>query len=155
MLALTETYVLILVMTINLKNEDSVNMGMSDISKNRRDELNLTLLDITKKVGISEATVQRYESGQIRNIRQDKIDKLAAALQLTPAQLFGWEDVQSEEAKNKGTSAPDFDSKETKSHSDDPDQIISLLEKLAALHDKGILTDEEYIGKKRELLERL
>ena len=130
-------------------------MSMSDIIQKRRDELNLTLLDIAKKVGISEATVQRYESGQIKNIRQDKIGKLAAALQLTPAQLFGWEDVQSEETKNKGTSMPDSDSKETKSRSDDPDLIISVLEKLAALHDKGILTDEEYIGKKRDLLDRL
>jgi HTH-type transcriptional regulator, cell division transcriptional repressor len=130
-------------------------MGMSDIIKKRRDELNLTLLDIAKKVGISEATVQRYESGQIKNIRQDKIAKLAASLQLTPAQLLGWEDIQSEENKNKGTSTPDSDSKETKSRSDDPDEIISLMEKLAALHAKGILTDEEYIGKKRELLERL
>jgi transcriptional regulator with XRE-family HTH domain len=130
-------------------------MSMSDIIKKRRDELDLTLLDIAKKMGVSEATVQRYESGSIKNIRQDKIGKLAAALQLTPAQLLGWEDIQSEETKNIGTSTPDSDSKETKSRSDDPDQIISLLEKLADLHAKGILTDEEYIGKKRELLERL
>ena len=130
-------------------------MSMSDIIQKRRDELNLTLLDIAKKVGVSEATIQRYESGQIINVRQDKIGKLAAALQLTPTQLLGWEDVQSEEPKNKGTSMPNFDSKETKSRSDDPDEIISLLEKLAALHAKNILTDEEYIGKKRDLLDRL
>lgn len=36
-----------------------------------------------------------------------------------------------------------------------PDDIIALLEKLAALHSKGILTDEEYIDKKRDLLDRL
>jgi HTH-type transcriptional regulator, cell division transcriptional repressor len=130
-------------------------MSMSDIIKKRRDELDLTLLDIAKKAGVSEATVQRYESGSIKNIRQDKIGKLAAALQLTPAQLLGWEEIQSEETKNKGTSVPDIDSKESKSRSDDPDQIFCFLEKLADLHDKGILTDEEYIGKKRELLDRL
>jgi hypothetical protein len=36
-----------------------------------------------------------------------------------------------------------------------PDEIFSLIEKLAALHDKGILTDSEYESKKSELLGRL
>lgn len=128
---------------------------MSDIIQKRRDELHLTLLDIAKKIGVSEATVQRYGSGSIKNIRQDKIAKLAAVLQITPAQLLGWEEIQSEETINERSSMPDIDPKETKSRIDDPDQIFSFLEKLADLHDKGILTDEEYIGKKRELLDRI
>ena len=130
-------------------------MGMPEIIKKRRDELNLTLLDIARKVGVSEATVQRYESGQIKNIRQEKIVRLAAALQLTPAQLLGWEDVQAQKAENIGTPMTETNSIETKSRYDDSDEIIALLEKLAALNAKGILTDEEYIGKKRELLDRL
>lgn len=36
-----------------------------------------------------------------------------------------------------------------------PDEIFSLIEKLAALHNKGILTDSEYESKKSELLGRL
>jgi len=130
-------------------------MGMPEIIKKRRDELDLTLLDIAKKIGVSEATVQRYESGQIKNIRQDKIVKLASALQLTPAQLLGWDDTQTQEAENKGSPVPRFDSNGTKPLTTDSDEIIVLLEKIASLHEKGILTDEEYTGKKRELLNRL
>ncbi len=36
-----------------------------------------------------------------------------------------------------------------------PDEIFSLIERLAELHDKGILTDSEYESKKSELLGRL
>jgi transcriptional regulator with XRE-family HTH domain len=127
-------------------------MGMPEIIKKRRDELNLTLLDIAKKVGVSEATVQRYESGQIKNIRQDKIVKLASALQLTPAQLLGWNDTQTQEAEFPANKS---NSNDTKQLTTDSDEIIGLLEKIASLHAKGILTDEEYTGKKRELLNRL
>lgn len=66
-------------------------VAISETIRKRRDELDLTLLDIAKKVGVSEATIQRYESGKIKNIRQDKIVKLAAVLKLTPAELLGWE----------------------------------------------------------------
>ena len=34
-------------------------------------------------------------------------------------------------------------------------EIFAILEKLAALHSKGILTDEEFVAKKTELLSRL
>lgn len=130
-------------------------MGMPEIIKKRRDELDLTLLDIAKKVGVSEATVQRYESGQIKNIRQDKIIKLASALQLTPAQLLGWDDTQTQEVVNKSSPVFKYDSNVVKPLTTDSDEIIILLEKIASLHEKGILTDEEYTGKKRELLNRL
>lgn len=130
-------------------------MGMPEIMKKRRDELDLTLLDIAKKIGVSEATVQRYESGRIKNIRQDKIVKLASALHLTPAQLLGWEDTQTQEAENKGTPTLRSDSNGMKPRTTNTDEVIALLEKIASLHDKGILTDEEYTGKKQELLERL
>lgn len=130
-------------------------MGMPEIIKKRRDELDLTLLDIAKKIGVSEATVQRYESGQIKNIRQDKIVKLASALQLTPAQLLGWEDTQTQEVENKSSPVLKLDSNGAKPLTTDSDEIIVLLEKIASLHAKGILTDEEYTGKKQELLKRL
>lgn len=130
-------------------------MGMPEIIKKRRDELDLTLLDIAKKIGVSEATVQRYESGRIKNIRQDKIVKLASALQLTPAQLLGWEDTQTQEVESKSVPMFKSDSNDKKLRTTDSDEVIALLEKISSLHDKGILTDEEYTGKKQELLERL
>lgn len=60
--------------------------------KNRRKELGLTMLEVAQKVGVSEGTVSRWESGDIANMRRDKIVLLAKALQLSPAFIMGWED---------------------------------------------------------------
>ena len=59
--------------------------------KSRRKELGLTLLQIAKRVGTSEATVQRWENGSIKTLRYENIVKLADALETTPAYLMGWE----------------------------------------------------------------
>ena len=56
----------------------------------RRKELGITLRQVANIVGVSEATVQRWESGNIKNLRQDKIAKLATALEISPATLMGW-----------------------------------------------------------------
>lgn len=61
------------------------------ILKNRRIELNLTMLDVAKKVGVSEGTISRWESGDIANMRRDRIAALAKALQITPDVIMGWE----------------------------------------------------------------
>lgn len=67
-------------------------MELSEILKARRKELGLTLLEIAKRVGVSEATVQRWESGEIKTMRHGRIVKLAEVLELSLAQLMGWED---------------------------------------------------------------
>ena len=69
-------------------------MSISVVLRDRRQELGLTLKEIALAVGVSEATVQRWESGNIRNLRQDKIVKLADALRVSPAFLMGWEPLQ-------------------------------------------------------------
>lgn len=67
-------------------------MNISDKLKNRRKELSLTMLEVAQKVGVSEATVSRWESGDIANMRRDKIALLAEALQVTPAYIMGWDE---------------------------------------------------------------
>jgi len=61
--------------------------------KSRRLQLGLTLEDVAKAVGVSAPTIQRYESGEIKNVGKDKIKALADALQVTPTFLMGWEKV--------------------------------------------------------------
>jgi transcriptional regulator with XRE-family HTH domain len=61
--------------------------------KSRRLQLGLTLEDVAKAVGVSAPTIQRYESGEIKNVGKDKIKALADALQVTPTFLMGWEEV--------------------------------------------------------------
>lgn len=70
-------------------------MGVRSVIKNRRLELQLTMKEVAEKVGVSEATVSRWESGDIENMRRDKIAALAKALQITPAVLMGWDDLPS------------------------------------------------------------
>ena len=64
--------------------------------KHRRKELGLTMLDIARMVGVSEGTISRWESGDIANMKRDKIVALANALQVTPAFIMGWEDEVSD-----------------------------------------------------------
>ena len=67
-------------------------MEIKDIIKNRRIELHLTLEDVAKCVSVSPATVSRWESGDIANMRRDKIALLSSVLQINPMVLMGWED---------------------------------------------------------------
>ena len=65
--------------------------SLSTILKQRRKELGLTLSQIADMMGVAEATVQRWESGNIKSVRHEKIGKLAEILKVSPAALMGWE----------------------------------------------------------------
>lgn len=69
-------------------------MEFKDKIKKRRIELGLTLEEIAKLVKVSAPTIQRYESGTIKNLRRDKIKSLSDALKVTPAYLMGWEEAE-------------------------------------------------------------
>ena len=56
---------------------------------NRRKQLGLTLQDVGDAVGVSKSTVKKWESGDISNMRRDKIEKLAKVLQISPVRLLG------------------------------------------------------------------
>lgn len=60
--------------------------------KEQRLKNGLTLLQVAESIGVKEATVQRYESGEIKNIKHDTIEKLAQCLNCSPAYLMGWQD---------------------------------------------------------------
>lgn len=66
---------------------------LSTTLKQRRKELGLTLAQIADAMGVTEATVQRWESGNIKSIRYEKIGKLAEVLKISPAILMGWDDA--------------------------------------------------------------
>lgn len=67
-------------------------MKVQDIIKRRRLELELTLKDVAKALGVAESTVSRYESGEIQNIGIDKVEALSRVLRYSPGYLMGWED---------------------------------------------------------------
>lgn len=67
-------------------------MGViNDRIKSRRLQLNFTLLYIADQLGVREATVQRYESGDIKNIKHETIVSLSKILRCDPAYLMGWQ----------------------------------------------------------------
>lgn len=67
-------------------------MSIGTRMKERRLQLKKTLEEVGSIVGVSKATIQRYEKGAITNIPSDKIEKIAKALSTTPAFLMGWEE---------------------------------------------------------------
>ena len=76
-------------------------MAVQDIIKRRRMELDLTLKDVAKALGVAEGTVSRYESGDIQNMGIDKIARLAKVLQCSPGYLMGWEDSPNATSKQE------------------------------------------------------
>ncbi len=62
-------------------------MKLKDRLKQRRLELNLTLEDIGNAVGVGKSTVRKWETGDIENMRRDKIYLLSKILQV-PTSFF-------------------------------------------------------------------
>lgn len=67
-------------------------MNIGERIKFKRLEKDMTLEDLAKITGVSKPTIFRYESGEIKNIPSDKIEKLAQGLNVSPGYLMGWED---------------------------------------------------------------
>ncbi len=63
-------------------------MAFCDRLRSLREEKGLTLYQLSRMIGVSEATVQRYESGEIVNPRREKVAALAKALGVTEAFLL-------------------------------------------------------------------
>ena len=57
-----------------------------------REQQHMTLAQVAEKVGVAEATIQRYESGEIRNPPQTRIAAIAEALGVSASTLMGWEE---------------------------------------------------------------
>jgi hypothetical protein len=74
------------------------------------------------------------------------------AWQSAPApQQAEWQPQQQQPTYQQPPPAPRFSGNGQPSH----DEVLSALERLGALHQKGILSDQEFASKKAELLSRL
>lgn len=78
-------------------SEKEISERMQEIMermKNRRIELDMSYQTLADKVGISKSTLQRYETGNIKNMPVDKLEAVAEALMVSPAYLMGWNEEQ-------------------------------------------------------------
>lgn len=68
---------------------------MCDVGKRIRDrriELGYKAEELAPMVGLSPATIYRYENGDIKRVSINKIRPIATALKTTEAYLMGWTD---------------------------------------------------------------
>ena len=61
--------------------------------KKRREELNLSQESVAESIGVTKATVSKWEKGDIANMKRDKIALLAKVLKVSPLSILGLEDV--------------------------------------------------------------
>lgn len=67
-------------------------MELSEKIRQRRLQLDLTLQEVADYINVSKPTVQRYETGEIKNLKQEVIEKLSEVLNVSPGYLMGWID---------------------------------------------------------------
>jgi repressor LexA len=68
-------------------------MELNEKIRHLRLKNNMTLEQVGDLVGVGKSTVRKWESGDIANMRRDKIAKLATALGTSPAYLMGWDET--------------------------------------------------------------
>ncbi|WP_239639579.1 MULTISPECIES: helix-turn-helix domain-containing protein [unclassified Megasphaera] len=82
--------------------------AVKDIIKEKRLEHNLTMKELAQKVGVSEGTISRWESGEIANMRRGAMVALSKVLEIPPAVLMGW-DKEDVEREKKNDAIPVLD----------------------------------------------
>lgn len=66
-------------------------MTIGERIKKIRKQRGMTQIDVAIKAGITKQIVYKYETGIIKNIPSDKIEAIAKALYVSPAEIMGWE----------------------------------------------------------------
>lgn len=74
-------------------------MNVGEKIKLRRKELKISADDLADYVGVSRSTIFRYEKGDIEKVGPEVLKKIADKLRISPAELMGWSDETSVEAK--------------------------------------------------------
>ena len=65
---------------------------MMERLKRRRKELGYSYQDLANLTQMSKSTLQRYETGGIKNIPLSKLDVLSQALETSREWLMGWDE---------------------------------------------------------------
>jgi len=95
---------------------------------NARKNKDMTRASLGKLLNLHESTIKRYEDGQIKALSVDKLKEFAAALNIEPEFLIGWE---------KESIPVTIEDK--KAHSFTISLVLELLK-------EGIVTDPDHIN---------
>lgn len=69
-----------------------VNLNYTEIGlkiKHKRKSLHLTQLELAEKVGLTESSISRYESGKIATMPTSTVNKICKVLNIEPSELLG------------------------------------------------------------------
>ena len=69
-----------------------INLNYEEIGRKiklKRKSLNLTQLELAQKVGLTESSISRYESGKIATMPTSTVNKICSILKIEPSELLG------------------------------------------------------------------
>lgn len=115
-------------------------MDIGDRIRQLREEKGMTLEELGNKVGVGKSTVRKWETGMIENMRRDKIAKVAAALDVTPDYLIGWNDSD----KNYEMLIETYKTRHKVDYLLDYYELLAKPEVKEIIESLAICTDEEF-----------
>lgn len=74
-------------------------MNVGERIKQHRKDLKMSADELATSVGVSRSTIFRYEKGDIEKVGPDVLKKIADKLNVSPADLMGWDDTPVQELK--------------------------------------------------------
>ena len=83
-------------------------MTTGERMKQRRKEIGFSAEKVAERLGVSPATIYRYEKGDIEKVPVDSLAELAKILQTTPAYLMGWEEQPTHKPTSPAPIPPGF-----------------------------------------------
>lgn len=78
--------------------EDDIGLRIKSSRKNA----GMTQEELGKKVGVTKATINKYETGVVLNMKRPTIEHIAEALGVEPGYLMGWTDNATTVQTNNG-----------------------------------------------------
>ena len=73
--------------------------NMGEILKKLRIERGLTQEEVGKIIGVQKAAIQKYEKGDVKNLKRSAIRKLSEFYNVSPSYLMGLEKKEDEQVK--------------------------------------------------------
>lgn len=69
--------------------ENDIGTRIKDTRKSR----GVTQEELGAKIGVTKATINKYETGIVVNLKRTVVEKIALALEVSPGYLMGWENT--------------------------------------------------------------